>query len=324
MPQSNQLDLLHGRLLPRLPHQNNDPENLGERRRNNNYQPPNCCVGWPLLVFGVSFATLAAVFMGPAPQPSTPLQSLQSRSLLDNHDVHHLQTHATALRAPLNNFHMEENMSLYRLYISSIQQRNEKVLHGIENVTLCVEELIEISAQEMKSQVSLGDRFEQKIGECERDVEIVTSMAKYGVGAYEQIIIFIGHEVKGYEKMAAGNTKGYFGNQVQALPKKMKMSRGWYPFLQHSRVQWSADKTLLLNVLCRLSRFGIALQAMRSKRVEGLTPELMWEEVNDRAALCQNFGVVQGNGTSGRRWVLAADSEGGDLYLNWYNGLKMK
>lgn len=244
--------------------------------------------------------------------------------MLDNHNVHHLQAHATALRARLNNFHMEENMPLYRLYISSIQQRNEKVLHGIENVTLCVEELIETSAQELNSQVNLGDRFEQKIGECGNDVEIVTSMAKYGIGAYEHIVVFIDHEVKGYEKSAAGNTKGFFGTRVQVRSKEMETSRGWYPFLQQSRVQWIADKTLLLNILSRLSRFGVALQAMRPKRVEGLTPELVWEEVNDRAALCQNFGVVQGNGTSGSRWVLAADSEGGHLYLNWYNELEIK
>lgn len=109
--------------------------------------------------------------------------------------MYHLQAHAKALRAPLNNFHMEENMPLYRLYISSLQQRNENVLHGIENVTLCVEELAEISAQEITSQTNLVDKFERKIRECGQDVEIVRSMAKHGIGAYEQIIAFIGHEL---------------------------------------------------------------------------------------------------------------------------------
>lgn len=322
MPQSNHPFLRQTRPLPDLPNQINDPENLGERRRIQHYQHPNCCLG-SLLVFSIALATLAAIFMGSTPQPSTPLQALQSRSLLDNHDMYHLQAHAKALRAPLNNFHMEENMPLYRLYISSLQQRNENVLHGIENVTLCVEELAEISAQEITSQTNLVDKFERKIRECGQDVEIVRSMAKHGIGAYEQIIAFIGHELNDLMTIA-DHTKIYFPSAIKAQPKETEMSRGWRPFLQQSRAQWATDKILLLNTVSRLSRFGIALQAMRPKRVEGLTPELVWEEVNDRAALCRSLGVAQGNVTAGSRWVLAAGSDSGEVYLNWYNGVGVK
>lgn len=303
-----------------------DPENLGERRRNHNHnhnhQHPNCCLGC-LLVFGVALATLAAVFMRPAPLPSTPLQALQSRSLLDNHHLLQLQAHANALRAPLSNFHMELNMPLYRLYISVIQERNEKVRHGIENVSLCVEELIEISAQEVKSEINLGDKFEGKIQECSTGVEIMTSMAKHGVGAYEQAIIFIDHELD-YSGTTTGTSDGRLSTQRQVQAKGGEASKGWRPFLQQSRIRWTSDKILLVNTFTRLSRFGIALQAMRPKRVEGLTPELIWEEVNDRAALCGSFGVVHGNGTMGSRWLLAAETERGEVYLNWFNGVEMR
>ncbi|RDI77964.1 hypothetical protein Vi05172_g12069 [Venturia inaequalis] len=321
MQQSSHLGLRQASPLPRLPHQNNDPENLGERRRNHDYQYPNCCLG-SLVVFSIALAILAAVFMDPAPELSTPLQALQSRSLLDNHDLYHLQAHAKALRAPLSNFHMEANMPLYRFYIFSIQRRNKKILHGIDNVTLCVEELVNISAQETKNQVNLGDKFEQKIEECSKVVGTVASLAKHGVGAYEQAIIFIDHEFGNCEKITR-NSEDHFFTQGQAQARGVDASKGWCPFLQHSRIQWTSDKILLLSKLRRLSRFGIALQAMRPKRIEDLTPELIWEEVNDRAALCRSFGVVQGNGTVGSRWVLAADSEGGDVYLNWFNRVKM-
>ncbi|QDS75797.1 hypothetical protein FKW77_000138 [Venturia effusa] len=146
-------------------------------------------------------------------------------------------------------------------------------------------------------------------------------MAKHGVIAYEQIVIFIDSELKDQIKRSPGNTEAHFFSNTQAHPKSPGTSNGWHSFLHHSRLHWTADKDRLLNILTRLSRFSLALKAMRPKRVEGLTAELLWEEVDDRNALCNSLEILQENGNGAVRWVLATGSEGGQVYLNWYNGL---
>lgn len=333
---NNRPYLPQGQPLPKPPRKDNDPENQGQRKHNHDHrQPTPCGYGWLSALFCAILAILATVFRDLPLPPLTPLQNLQSRSLLNNHNIYHLQSQAAALRAPLNMFHMEEEMTLYRFYISTTELYNSYILEGIENVTLCVEHLIDISAREMEEKINLGEVFQEKVRVCEVEVERIISITRRGLDSHDRVITFIENGLKGSTQKAGEK----YGSKKSSPIKRSSVSYnttivspigslvlGWHTYLSSSLSHWTDSKSSLFHTLARLSRFAAALQAMKWKKVEGLTADLVWEEVNDRAALCRSFEVVRqrgstaGDGITGS-WILAAQSIEGDVYLGWWEGI---
>jgi hypothetical protein len=225
---------------------------------------------------------------------------------------------------------MQQNMPQYRYYIAAIERDSHILQEGIKNVTSCMEVLSDISSREVKGESNLSLEFQTVVLSCRESLELAIDVANHTLKNYDRLITFIDDEFRSHGGRN-NNKKVDIYTLTKTVSNTSASTHGWPSFLRNSKVQWVEDKGILEYTLSHMARFGIALQAMGAKKIEGtdVTRELEWEEVSDRAALCSSFELV-GLDVTGisdgeeSRWVVATESDDGALYLSWYNSIRVK